>query len=142
MKKFNKLFFCLSVILLSSCSQNNSPASLEARHYVYRSLDDSNPNYKTHIYNSIQSMTPFFDQFYQEGKIDKLSGLSVDDAKNKMQMLESDEYINSIISKSKDYYISPKVQTIDIDSKNFSEKRKKYLTNGIINMYKKGYYGT
>ncbi|AXG42917.1 MULTISPECIES: Exc2 family lipoprotein [Photorhabdus] len=133
------LYFFPIFLFLSSCSINLPPYEREARHYVYRSNDDFDPNFETHVNNSIKLMTPFFEQFYREGVKDRMNNISSHEFEKKINYFKSDNLIQEI--GMSEIFISPKIHTKEINNSQISNKKKKALINGIINSYEAGYYG-
>ncbi|MBS9427491.1 Exc2 family lipoprotein [Photorhabdus akhurstii] len=132
-------FFSFFLLLLSACSVNLSPYELEARHYVYLSRNDFDPNFKTHVNNSIKLLIPFFEQFYREGVNDRENNISSQKFEQKISYFKSDDFIQRI--DMSETFISPKVHVKRIDNSQISAKNKKALIEGFINSYRAGYYG-
>ncbi|MDX7990346.1 Exc2 family lipoprotein [Xenorhabdus littoralis] len=102
MKK-NVVMIAITLIvssLMVGCVQPKSSAERNAKNFIYASHDDFDPNFQTHIYNSIQLSVPFFEQFWQQGKKDRDAGMTQEDAQQRVSYLNSDEFLNSIPRKS------------------------------------------
>ncbi|TDB59714.1 Exc2 family lipoprotein [Photorhabdus khanii] len=133
------LYFLPVLLFLSACSVNLPPYEREARHYVYRSNDDFDPNFKTHVNNSIKLLTPFFEQFYREGVKNRMDNISSQEFEQRISYFNSDNFIQEI--DMSETFISPKVHIEKIDNSQISDKKIKALIKGVINSYEAGYYG-
>ncbi|ETS29191.1 hypothetical protein BB987_07510 [Photorhabdus temperata] len=133
------LYFLPVLLFLSACSVNLPPYEREARHYVYRSNDDFDPNFKTHVNNSIKLLTPFFEQFYREEVKNRMDNISSQEFEQRISYFNSDNFIQEI--DMSETFISPKVHIEKIDNSQISDKKIKALIKGVINSYEAGYYG-
>ncbi|WP_313686257.1 Exc2 family lipoprotein [Pantoea sp.] len=85
----------LSLVFLSSCTQSDNSAKRHAIHFVH-TVDDNDPNFRMNKADSIRLMTPFFEQFWQQGKKDREAGLTATDIQQRVNYYRSDEFIKSI----------------------------------------------
>ena len=81
---------------LVGCSQHLSSAELHAKHFVYAEKSDFDPSYQTRMQESARLSVPFFDQFYQQGKKDKLAGVSREQAQQQADYFSSPAFLDAI----------------------------------------------
>lgn len=122
----------LSVIFLSSCAQPDTSAKRHAIHFVH-TIDDDDPNFRTNKADSIRLMTPFFEQFWQQGKKDREAGMTTADAQQQVNYFRSDAFLNSIRGKSqfagKEY------------EKNISPRWRENMAKAVSETYMDGFEG-
>ncbi|PHM33189.1 Exc2 family lipoprotein [Xenorhabdus innexi] len=139
MKKKNMVMMATTLIVSSlltvGCSQPKTSAERNAKHFVYASNDDFDPNFRTQIYDSITLSVPLFEQFWQMGKKDKESGVTPEEAQERVLYLKSDEFLNSIQRTS---HFAGKAYK---NSKSVSPKWRKAMSEGISATYMDGYEG-
>lgn len=58
----------LPLLALGACANHAGSAEQHARHYVYQTRDDFDPQFRTDVNSSIKNAIPMFEQFYQLGK--------------------------------------------------------------------------
>ena len=68
MKKLKRAALLLPLLALSACTHHLSSAELHAKHYIYQTRDDFDPQFRTDVNGSIKNAVPMFEQFYQLGK--------------------------------------------------------------------------
>ncbi|MDX7987305.1 Exc2 family lipoprotein [Xenorhabdus sp. 12] len=119
--------------LMFGCAQINTSAERNARNFIYASYDDFDPNFYTHKYNSTQRLIPFFEQFWQLGKKDRVSGMTQEDAQQRVRYLTSDEFLNTI----------PKRSTFagKVYNESVTPKWTKAMSEAISASYMDGYEG-
>lgn len=87
----------LSILLvLGGCSSTLSSSERHAKHFVYASSQDFDPNFRTRMQESVRTTVPFFDQIYQLGQKDKAAGLNRDQAKKRAEYFYGDEFLDGI----------------------------------------------
>ncbi|PHM50238.1 hypothetical protein Xmir_00415 [Xenorhabdus miraniensis] len=119
--------------LMVGCSQPKSSAERNAKHFIYASNDDFDPNFQTQIYDSIQLSVPYFEQFWQLGKKDREAGVTPEDAQQRVSYFSSDEFLNSLQRKS---WFAGKVY-----NETASPKWLKAMSEAISATYTDGYEG-
>lgn len=120
-------------LLLTGCARPTTSAERHAREFVSQSADDFDPNFRTHIYNSVKASTPFFQQFYDMGKKDKAGGMSLAEKEQRVKYFGSDAFFNML--KPTSTYAG---HNYDIKK---DEKFRNAMTQAIINTYRDGYDG-
>ena len=81
---------------LVGCSQHLSSAERHAKHFVYASKSDFDPNYQTRMQETVRVSVPLFEQFYQQGKKDKLAGVSREQAQQQADYFSSPAFLDAI----------------------------------------------
>ncbi|PHM65521.1 hypothetical protein Xsto_01878 [Xenorhabdus stockiae] len=125
----------VSSLLMSGCAQPKTSAERNAKHFVYASNDDFDPNFRTKIYDSIELSVPFFEQFWQLGKKDREAGVSPEEAQQRVIYLKGDEFMNSIRRTS---HFEGRVYE---SSEGPSIKWRKAMSEAISATYMDGYEG-
>ncbi|MEE4411950.1 MULTISPECIES: Exc2 family lipoprotein [unclassified Serratia (in: enterobacteria)] len=92
---WNGTTIALSLVLIAGCSSSMSSPERHAKHFIYTSDDGFDPNFATRKQQSVKFATPFFDQFWEEGKKDREKGLTKEDVKQRVNYFSSDEFFNS-----------------------------------------------
>lgn len=83
-------------LLLIGCTTPTTSAERHAREFVSQVADDFDPNFRTHVYNSVKSSTPFFQQFYDIGKKDKAAGMGHSEKEQRVNYFNSDAFFNTL----------------------------------------------
>lgn len=92
MKRLKSAALLLPLLALSACANHAGSAEQHARHYVYQTRDDFDPQFRTHVNGSIKNAIPMFEQFYQLGKKDRAAGVARSAAQKKADYLASAEF--------------------------------------------------
>ena len=131
--------FTAVIILLSlsitACSQTKSSPEKHARHYVYMSEEQFDPNFKTNKADSARMMVPFFKQFWMQGDHDRAAGVSSALAQQRVAEFHSDEFLNAIHGRSK--FAGKTYSNSNIPS----DKNLRLLADEISGAYMDGYQG-
>lgn len=131
----NVVALVLSATVLSGCVKHQSSAERHASQFVHDSDDNFSPNYRTKKADSVRLSTPFFEQFRLQGEQDRKSGLSKNEASEKIKYFHSDDFLNSIQAKEKfagkDYS----------NSSTSSPKWRKAMSEAASGAYQDGYEG-
>lgn len=94
---FSKTGCLLSILLvLGGCTSTLSSPERHAKHFVYASSQDFDPNFRTRMQESVRTTVPFFDQIYQLGQKDKAAGLNRDQATKRAEYFYGDEFLDGI----------------------------------------------
>lgn len=88
--------FLTLILLLGGCTSTLSSPERHAKHFVYASNNDSDPNFRTRMQESVRISVPFFDQIYQLGRKDKAAGINHDQAKMRTEYFYGDEFLDGI----------------------------------------------
>ncbi|CVA82491.1 Uncharacterised protein [Serratia marcescens] len=80
MKRLKSAALLLPLLALSACTHHLSSAERHAKHYVYQTRDDFDPQFRTDVNGSIKNAVPMFEQFYQQGKKDRAAGVARSEA--------------------------------------------------------------
>lgn len=123
---------CITLSLIGCAAQTTS-AERHARHFVYQSLDDFDPNFRTLTYNSTKTFIPFFQQFYDLGKKDKADGMTPAEMAQRIDYFHSDAFFANIENASS--YFGHKSQ------EQKTAKWRKAMENAISETYRDGYDG-
>lgn len=138
---YTKILVMLYLIgSVSACSARQPSYEKIAQHYVYqKAREDSDPNFRTHINNSVQMVVPFFKQFYDTGVSDKAGNITQQQYEQRISYFKSDEFISSIEATTQ--FISPKVHKEKVNESQNSKRLQQVLTDNVISAYKAGYDG-
>lgn len=90
-----------AALILSACTQPQISAERHARHYVYASDNNSDPNFYTKKADSVRLMTPFFQQFWNLGAKDKAAGVPQEGVQQRVTQFHNEEFLKSIQVKEK-----------------------------------------
>ncbi|MEE4483187.1 Exc2 family lipoprotein [Serratia ficaria] len=90
----------LPLLALGACANHAGSAEQHARHYVYQTRDDFDPQFRTDVNSSIKNAIPMFEQFYQLGKKDRAAGVARGEAQKKADYLASPEFQQGMERKS------------------------------------------
>lgn len=124
---------------VNACVSQQPSYEKIAQHYVYqKAREDSDPNYQTHINNSVQMMVPFFKQFYDTGVSDRVGNISQQQYEQRINYFKGDEFISSIETTT--LFISPKVHKEKIKENQKSKRLQQVLIDNIVASYKAGYH--
>lgn len=82
------------MLLLGGCTSTLSSAERHAKHFVYASSDDFDPNFRTRMQEGVRLAVPLFNEIYQVGKKDKGEGMSREQAQKRANYLYSDEFLD------------------------------------------------
>lgn len=82
----------LPLLALGACANHAGSAEQHARHYVYQTRDDFDPQFRTDVNSSIKNAIPMFEQFYLLGKKDRAAGVARGEAQKKADYLASPEF--------------------------------------------------
>lgn len=123
-----------SLFFLSGCSAPTNSAERNAKHFIYASDEGFDPNFTTRKQQSIKLATPFFEQFWQEGKKDKDNGLTQAEANERVKYFTSDAFFNSFKNVS---MFAGKAY----DGTSKSLKWRKSMSESVSSAYLDGYYG-
>jgi hypothetical protein len=89
-------------LLLSGCAQNQSSAQRHANHFIMATANDSSgPNFRLNTADSARMATPFFEQFWQQGKKDRDAGLAKTDIAQRIKNFQSEAFTNEVRGKSR-----------------------------------------
>lgn len=88
--------FLSLILLLGGCTSMLSSPERHAKHFVYASNNDSDPNFRTRMQESVRISVPFFDQIYQLGRKDKAADINHDQAKKRSEYFYGDEFLDGI----------------------------------------------
>ncbi|HGG5185648.1 TPA: Exc2 family lipoprotein [Salmonella enterica] len=90
----------LTIALMTTACVPQTSAERHARQYVYAADDGFDPNFRVKKADSIQMMVPFFRQFQNMGIKDRASGVSVEDAQQRINAFRSEAFLKSIQGKT------------------------------------------
>ncbi|SUI85998.1 Uncharacterised protein [Serratia marcescens] len=68
MKRLKSAALLLPLLALSACTHHLSSAEQHAKHYVYQTRDDFDPQFRTDVNGSIKNAVPMFEQFLPAGE--------------------------------------------------------------------------
>lgn len=88
--------FLTLILVLGGCTSTLSSPERHAKHFVYASNNDSDPNFRTRMQESVRMSVPFFEQFYLLGQKDNAAGINHDQAKKRAEYFYGDEFLDSI----------------------------------------------
>lgn len=138
MNKFNRfsLLAVISLLLLSGCTQNQSSPQRHANHFIMATANDSSDaNFRMNKADSSRMITPFFEQFWQQGRKDRDAGVSREEVEQRLKYFHSNEFTNEIRGKSRfagtDYNQDPPV----------SSRWRKEMSQAVSETYMDGYNG-
>lgn len=63
--------------------------------------DSTGPNFRTNTADSTRMMTPFFEQFWQQGRKDRDAGLAKKDIEQRINYFHSEEFTHVVRGKSR-----------------------------------------
>jgi len=134
-KSFTLLVTVLAVTLaITGCAPKTSPER-HARQYIKATSDDLNPNFVVKKTDSIRMMVPFFEQFYEVGAKDKAAGISPDEALQRANYFQSEEFLQSI--KSQETFAGKTYTSSGLKS----AQEQKSMGEAISGAYMDGYHG-
>ncbi|UBM43334.1 Exc2 family lipoprotein [Hafnia paralvei] len=84
------------MLVLGGCTSTLSSPERHAKHFVYASNSDSDPNFRTRMQESVRTSVPFFDQIYQLGQKDNAAGINHDQAKKRAEYFYGNEFLDGI----------------------------------------------
>lgn len=96
---FMPLTVLSAVLILSACTQTKISAERHARHYVYTYDNNSDPNFYTKKADSVRLMTPFFQQFWNQGAKDRAAGMSQEGAQQRVNLFHNEDFLKSVQAK-------------------------------------------
>lgn len=137
MEKISAVMLCaaLSATLMTTACAPKTSAERHARQYVYATDDGFDPNFYVKKADSIRMMVPFFRQFHDMGEKDKATGMSREEAQQRVSLFRSEEFLKSIPSKNK---FAGRTYN---DSSTPSSKELKVMGDAISATYMDGYEG-
>lgn len=123
-----------SLLIVVGCTSSMTSAERNAKKFTYATNDDFDPNFSTNISQSIKLSTPFFKNFWQQGKQDREKGFSKEEANKRVMYFSSDEFFDSFKNRSifagKSY-----------DAGAPSIKARKAMSEAVSGAYLDGYEG-
>lgn len=124
----------LATLLLCACSAPQTSVEKHARHATYQIANAHfDPNTQTNISKSAKAAIPFFDQFYQEGKKDRLNGLTHQQAQERVNEFRNPDFLPESERKSIMFN-----RTYTADS---PKKQREIMIENAIETYWDGYNG-
>lgn len=88
--------FLTLMLVLGGCTSTLSSPERHAKHFVYASNSDSDPNFRTRMQESVRTSVPFFEQIYQLGQKDNAAGINHDQAKKRAEYFYGDDFLDGI----------------------------------------------
>lgn len=80
-------------LALCACTPAKTSPQQHARHYIFATSHDSDPQFRMLVADSIKNAVPMFDYFYQLGKEDKQAGKDRATADQRIAYFHSDEFL-------------------------------------------------
>ncbi|GAA0365630.1 hypothetical protein GCM10009132_13130 [Serratia ureilytica] len=133
MKRLKSAALLLPLLALSACTHHLSSAELHAKHYIYQTRDDFDPQFRTDVNGSIKNAVPMFEQFYQLGKKDRAAGVVRSEAQKKADYLASPEFQQNMEHKT--IFINRTYSSAD------NPKRRQVFSQEAVGAYWDGYEG-
>ncbi len=133
MKRLKSAALLLPLLALSACTHHLRSAEQHAKHYVYQTRDDFDPQFRTDVNGSIKNAVPMFEQFYQLGKKDRAAGVARSEAQKKADYLASTEFQQNMEHKT--IFINRAYSSAD------NPKRRQVLSQEAVGAYWDGYEG-
>jgi hypothetical protein len=129
-----RILIVFTALFLSACAGQKSSPERHAKHAIYQlAQEDFSPEMRTQIPDSIKAAIPFFDQFYQMGKVDRAKGLTRQQADQREAYFRSPEFLSDVGQKGK--FIN---QEYSVDN---PQKQRQILLDSAVATYWDGYDG-
>ena len=74
---YRRALLILAMTAMTGCAQNAPTPYKDARHYVIHNMSELNGNYRIDVNGTVKQLEPTFKKFYELGKSDKQSGITI-----------------------------------------------------------------
>lgn len=134
LSKRYRSFPLLATLVLCACTASQSSVERHARHATYQLANAHfDPNTQTDISKSAKNAIPFFEQFYQVGKKDRLNGLTREQAQIRVNEIRHPDFFPESEQKTMVYNRSYTTDT--------PKKQREILIENAVETYWDGYDG-